>query len=268
MQVSSLCLLVCVLLVQPARAAAKDSIVAMEKAAKKACISGDYVNGVSLLSQLYVDTNDAIYVFNQGRCFEQNGRYEEAILRFREYDRKIRQSGRPTDPETARHISDCQALLEKSQPAVPAAAPTPAPVQIAPALSEAKPVEVVSEPLQPDVTATTPMETSPGRGLRIAGAVTFGVGIAGLASGVFLNLKANSVAHEMDALPKNSRQDKENTRSRYETSSWVAYGAGAACAAGGVLLYYLGYRQGHDTPVAFMPTATDHAVGAVVLGAF
>ena len=42
---------------------------ALEKAAKKACITGDYRKGIDILGDLFVETNDATYVFNQGRCF-------------------------------------------------------------------------------------------------------------------------------------------------------------------------------------------------------
>jgi outer membrane lipoprotein-sorting protein len=56
-----------------------------ERMAKKACLAGDPAKGVEVLAELYVDTNDITYIFNQGRCFEQNRRYEDAIGRFREY---------------------------------------------------------------------------------------------------------------------------------------------------------------------------------------
>jgi hypothetical protein len=46
-----------------------------ERLARTACLSGDYAKGVALLAELYVSTRDIIYLFNQGRCFEQNGKY-------------------------------------------------------------------------------------------------------------------------------------------------------------------------------------------------
>ena len=77
--------------VQGAQAGSRES---KERAAKTACLSGDAAKGVALLAELYVDTNDIIYLFNQGRCFEQNGRYADAIIRFREYQGKNRDAGR------------------------------------------------------------------------------------------------------------------------------------------------------------------------------
>ena len=75
----------CLLASQAAQAQDRQS---QEREAKRACIAGDYTKGVAILSELYADTNDPTYIFNGGRCFQQNGRYEEAILRFREYLRK------------------------------------------------------------------------------------------------------------------------------------------------------------------------------------
>jgi hypothetical protein len=40
-----------------------------ERAARKACLSGDYAKGVEILSDLFIDTKDPVYLFNQGRCF-------------------------------------------------------------------------------------------------------------------------------------------------------------------------------------------------------
>jgi len=61
-----------VLLVAPlAHAAGKE---AKERAARKACLSGDYDKGVEILSDLFLDTVDANYIFDQARCFEQNNR--------------------------------------------------------------------------------------------------------------------------------------------------------------------------------------------------
>jgi hypothetical protein len=70
----------------PAFAASKQaSKQAQERTARKACLGGDYNRGVNILADLFVTTKDPTYIFNQGRCFEQNHRYEDAISRFEEY---------------------------------------------------------------------------------------------------------------------------------------------------------------------------------------
>jgi hypothetical protein len=103
-----------------ARAAGKDS---KERAAKTACLAGDYAKGVALLAELYVSTGEAIYLFNQGRCFQQNGKYEEAIVRFREYQRKNADAGRAPDALAEKHIADCREQLAQNKLATPTSVP-------------------------------------------------------------------------------------------------------------------------------------------------
>jgi tetratricopeptide (TPR) repeat protein len=101
----------CLLLAAPA-AQAKDAD-AKERAAKTACLAGDYAKGVAILSELYVSTNDPVFIYNQGRCFEQNHRYEDAISRFREYLRVGKQISRTDKADAQKHIADCKELLGK-----------------------------------------------------------------------------------------------------------------------------------------------------------
>lgn len=54
-----------------------------EREARQACLEGNYAKGVTLLTDLFLDTGDPTYLFNQGRCYQQNERYPEAINRFR-----------------------------------------------------------------------------------------------------------------------------------------------------------------------------------------
>jgi len=72
----------CLFISPSAQAASRQ---AQEREARKACLSGDYPKGVTILSDLFVDTKDPTFIFNQGRCFEQNRRYDDAIGRFQEY---------------------------------------------------------------------------------------------------------------------------------------------------------------------------------------
>ena len=84
-----------------------------ERAAKKACLNGEPAKGVELLTDLYVDSNDPTYIFNQGRCFEQNDRCEDAIVRFREHLRKTIGGSERDRADAEKHIADCEILLAK-----------------------------------------------------------------------------------------------------------------------------------------------------------
>jgi hypothetical protein len=53
------------------------SVRAREKAAREASLAGDFGQGVDLLAELLVETKDPTHAYNQGRCFEQNRRYED-----------------------------------------------------------------------------------------------------------------------------------------------------------------------------------------------
>lgn len=90
---------------------------ALEKQAKKACLSGDYAKGVSILADLFVDTNDPNYLYNQGRCYEQNLHYAEAAERFKEFLRKAGNLSDGLKSDVDKHIADCEAAIAKTQPA-------------------------------------------------------------------------------------------------------------------------------------------------------
>ena len=101
-----------------------------ERTAQKACLLGDFKQGIEILADLYLDTHDPTYIYNQGRCLEQNGQNEPAILRFQEYLRKA-DGLSPADADAVRkRIDDLQAALDhRGKPAlaepVPAATPAP-----------------------------------------------------------------------------------------------------------------------------------------------
>ena len=248
-----------------------------DRAAKRACLNGDPIRGVQILTELYLSTNDPTYIYNQGRCFEQNNRYEEAIARFREYLRKVTDTpdANQANVQTAqKHISDCEAVLGKTTGALPAPpappppakpAPVPAPEPTPPARSRSAPVVPVQAP-QPEVMiqrAGQDGEHSTGLGLRVAGVVTAAVGGAALITGLVMNLKVNNAVGDIQRRynPNTDSSSKDD-----KTLSQVSYGVGAAFVAGGALLYYLGWRAGHQ--VAVTPSVSMGTAGAVLTGAF
>lgn len=221
-----------------------------ERAAKKACLTGDAAKGAEILADLYIDSGNATYIYNQGRCFEQNGRYEDAVARFREYLRKAADASEADRAEAEKHITDCLALVGKKEPepakAVAEARPEAGTVVLA------SPVAAPTMPAQPAAVAITqpmPVTESPsgaGRGLMIAGIVTASVGVAGLIAGVVLNAEYNSTTSD---LQKQYDPGRDSSNQTTKTLAVVAYGAGAACVAGGAVLYYLGWRAGRAVVV-------------------
>ena len=252
------------LLVAPHAQAAGTSNDAKERAARKACLRGNAEKGVEILTDLYLDTKDANYIYNQGRCFEQNHRYEDAVSRFREYLLKARHLTEADKAETQRHISDCQSYLGKVE--------APAGVAMVPASSAAPQgnmqASAQASPAQPTASIQQPITaSSPGSGLRTAGVVTASAGATAIITGLVLNLKANRMSKDLENYYVTSTNSSRET---YKTFSQVSYGVGAACLAGGALLYYLGLRrQTASSPsMALVPAVGPADVCAVLGGSF
>jgi hypothetical protein len=255
-------LLILVSVILVGRAGHAESVGAKERRARTACLAGDHVEGVRLLSELFVATMNATYIYNQGRCFEQSRRYEDAIGRFQEYLRAGKKLTKAEREDALKHIDECKHLLaserEQSAPAAPAAPPPAAAAPVAP-------VPVVT----PAAAITQPQSPAPGQGsgLRTAGIVAAAVGGAALVAGVVFNLKVNGLASDLKKTDGWSR-DKDSDRKTYQTLGWVSYGVGAACVATGVVLYGLGLRSGRGATVALVPAFSPGQAGAVVEGAF
>jgi tetratricopeptide (TPR) repeat protein len=248
-----------------ASAANKES---QERAAKKACLTGDATKGTDILADLYIDSNDPVYLFNQGRCFEQNNRYEEAVSRFREYLRKADNASEAEKIDAQKHIDACQALLGKNSagstidpPVAPASTPAVTPESSPPVSATATRTDPVVL-VQP---ASTNEPGTAGSALRITGVVSVAVGGAALLAGVALNLKSNGM---VDDLRQRYNKDDDSSHKSYKTLSQVGYGVGAALIAGGAILYYLGQTAGDSAKVTLTPAFAAGSAGAVLTGAF
>jgi hypothetical protein len=129
------CLGILWLLPSGALAKGKEDQDTRAKAAKKACLLGDVEKGADILADLYVETNDPTFIYNQGRCFEQNGKNDQAVLRFKEYQRKA-QGLSPADVDALRKkIEDLEATSAQRPspppPVIPAAPPPTVPASTA-----------------------------------------------------------------------------------------------------------------------------------------
>jgi hypothetical protein len=270
------CFIIAFLVIFPAtNVSARDkasSRDAREKAARKACITGDYTTGVDILADLFVETEDITYVFNQGRCYQQNHMWQEALDRFAEYVRKSQRLSKSAKAEVDSHIADCKLHLSGqaiSQVQVTPAGGAPELPQPPPAQPSAALVpSVQSEPAVP-VASTVAAQSGPGHpegsGLRIAGLVAGGAGVIAIGIGAALAWKTHDIVDDMYA----TRYDpaKESSRKSYETWGWVSYGVGATAIITGAAMYLLGGasdRASHPTPPVSLLPSTDGS-GAVLL---
>jgi hypothetical protein len=233
---------------------------ALENSARKACMMGDYQKGTEILSDLFIETKDITYVYNQARCLEQNHRWEEALDRFLEYQRKTPGVDEREKSEVEQHIVECKSHL-KEQAAI-------APPPIVPASPSP-----VAEPAAPAVVQVAAPASAPeragGMGLRVSGIAVGVVGLAAIATGVILATKTRTLTDELN---KTYNRDKAATRDSYETWGWVSYGVGAAALVTGTTLCILGWRAGKSEPeastVSILPILSPGTGGVLLRGAY
>jgi hypothetical protein len=216
------------LLLVPLQARAEDE--SREVKAKRACAAGRVEEGVELLAGLYAETGDVNYVYNQGRCYQQNGRVDQALNRFREYLRRATGASTSERAEVQGFIDE----LERQRAATAATSPR-------------------AEDRGP-----------PSGRLRTVAVALAGVGVAAVATGVVLSFKVRSAQRDTERYVRDTQPyaapevvaAKMRSGGRLETFQWVAYGVGVAALAGSVTSYLLGQRADAERMnVAVVPTA-------------
>jgi len=192
-------------------------------AALAACASGDVQKGIAILGELYAETRNPAYVFNQARCYQKNNKLEQARASFTEYVR-IGTSEPPEDIQRAQgFIKEIDDTMERQR--------------------------VAAAPTAPVVTTTPGPDSGADRRhtLRVSSIVLAGVGVAAIAAGVVLSLKVKQTNDDinrqfagMDYVVYDAQlQQKFTDGERYETWQWVGYGLGVAAMAGAVTTFIL-----------------------------
>jgi hypothetical protein len=218
-------------------------------AALSACASGDTAKGVAILGELYAESRNPAYVFNQGRCYQKNGQLEQARVRFDEYLR-IGVHEPPEDIQRAQgFIKEIDETLARQR----ANAPTPVLV--------------------------TPVQSGEGhaRALRTASIILAAVGVAAVGAGVFLSFKVKSTNDSLDQefagqlyITDEARLEQLLSDGKaYETWQWVSYGLGVAALAGAATTFVLsgGFRGGSGTAeraVSIAPSLSPGGMGGTL----
>jgi hypothetical protein len=214
--------------------------------AKAACAAGEIQKGVRLLADLYADTEDLTWVYNQGRCYQQNGWADEAIERFQEYLRRATDITPAERAEVEKFIAELEARRQRREPDIQTLTPPPMP---------AGPV-AVQAPLPP---APDPLD----RRLTIGAITLGGVGLAGLVGGLIFGARVNSLEDEVESwntrgegqVPSAEYRDREQSAHRNNVAQWVSYSVGALALAGSGACLYLKLRRRQGEPsVALAPT--------------
>jgi hypothetical protein len=227
---------------------------ARPRQALEACAAGDVQKGVALLAELYASTHDVGYVFNQGRCYQQNGQLEQARHRFAEYLR-VGKSEPPEDRRRAEaFIAEIEAELARHPPAPE---PAPAPIVIAAPASEG------------DDSA------SRRRTLKVTTIALGSFGVAAMAAGIVLGLKVQSVERSINeefsdkyiVTDWEPLEHRLSQGSRYETWQWISYGVGIAALAGAATtatLFGLSRSDGRDQArLIVVPALASGSMGGI-----
>ena len=93
------------------RAVAAEGREAREREARKACFTGNVDRGVELLVDLYGETGHPNYIYNQARCFERNGKYDQALLSYEDYLRKAKEVGTAERADVEKAITELRAKV-------------------------------------------------------------------------------------------------------------------------------------------------------------
>jgi hypothetical protein len=179
-----------------------------------ACASGEVAKGIDILARLYAETRNPSFVFNQARCYQQNGQLEKSRERFREYLR-----------------------VGKNEP--------PADIQRAEGFIKELDRELS---LQRAVQDARPQERRYRGALRTTSIVLAATGVAAIGAGALLgyqvNKKEDQIAREVDpsrTAPTNTSRvsDLVAQGTRLETWQYISYGVGVAALAGAATTFGL-----------------------------
>ncbi|HEX4406980.1 MAG TPA: hypothetical protein VH560_19210 [Polyangia bacterium] len=215
-----------------------------ELEAKKACLSNRPDRGIELLAELYAESNDPTYIYNQGRCYQQNGRGADALIRFREYLRKAPNLPASEKSEVERTITELEKQQQQSE--------------------QQKKDEAKPAPPPTIIVAPAPEGRDEKRMLRVAGIVAASVGVVGLGVGAYMGYRTQQLSNDVTNNAKKSMfsQSQYDDGQRAEILQWVGYGIGGVALVAGGVLYLVGTgRFGGEGGPVVAPTVTSNGGG-------
>jgi hypothetical protein len=231
--VTSLCLVAALPALAAASQTVDPSVEARAAEAKTACGAGEVQKGVRLLAELYTANGEPTWIFNQGRCYQQNGQPAQALARFKEYLRKGRNEPSQDIQTAQQHVTELEAELAR------------------------QPRDNASEAHDPAVgisSSGTSVEQKRTRGLtrlQVAGIAVGGAGVLSIATGAFLSYKVQSTENEVNRLIRGqtvveagSLKDRDRSGARFELMQWISYTVGVAAVAAGATTFLLGTPRG------------------------
>jgi hypothetical protein len=244
-------------------AGAAESREVRDREARKACFTGNVDRGVEILVDLYGETGHPNYIFNQARCFERNGKYDQALLSYEDYLRKATNLGEADRAQVEKSIAELRPKVRSASTAPPSGAEAAGgPGLLTPSLDGDGP--------KPDDNALLPLGAGDKTGVaawpwqRTAGVISLIVAGGGLAVGVagtvLYESRAgdfNEVCTVSNGVPMpviiGSGADCRGKRDGVEAAErmmWIGYVGAGVFAAAGVTLVLLAPRADRTGAIA------------------
>ena len=225
--------------------------------AKNLCFTGRVDAGIALLMKLHAEANDPLYVYNQARCYQQNGRLDQAIEKFKAYLSLAGEISPAERAEAATRLSSAEQERDRSirMAATPATAAPPT-------TSGAAPVTSLVGGGGREPTRLRPWAWAAGAS-----------GAALVGTGIYFGLRVRSLEDEAETLARTEGRldpDADGRGQRAERWQWVGYGAGALALGAAAVLYWWPTRDEapHGRAVAFMPLIGTRSAGGLVATSF
>jgi len=174
-----------------------------ELKAREEFVAGRYQQALDLFAKLYAETLHPVYLRNIGRCYQNLGDADKAIITFRDYLRKHKAISADERAEVEGFIAEMEELKKQKAGGTGAAAPAPEPPKAAstvtplpsapePKTSGAAPEALVTAPAGPAAEESSPVYTRWWFWTLVGAAVIgAGIGIAA-ATGVFTKTQNGS----------------------------------------------------------------------------
>ena len=245
-----------------ASADAAESREVKEREARKACFTGNVDRGVELLVDLYGETGHPNYIFNQARCFERNGKHDQALLSYEDYLRKATNLGDAERAQVEKSIAELRAKVGSRSPAsLPGATAL---------LTPSFDGDGSTSGAKLDDNALLPLGAADKSGAavwpwqRTAGVVSLVVAGGGLALGVAGHVLYESRAGDFNEACTVSNgvpmpaivgsgvdcRGKRDAVDAAERMMWIGYVGAGVCAAAGVTLVLLAPRADRSAAIA------------------
>lgn len=239
---------------------------------------GEYKEAIASWKQAYMLSTAPLLLFNIGQAYRLSGNCAQANRFYLNYQRA---EPRPTNKaELDAAMTKCKgvepATSDTSDPPPPATATMAAAGQESRAATTEQGVDQEASPPadarrdQPPMAATPASQSPPallpvsdaGRGLRLTGAISAGVGVVALGAGTVFAFQARNAANTVGGSPQGTpwstvAADDERGQDA-ALRARIAFGVGAAAVLGGGVLWFLGHRKAAGSlDVALMPGRTE-----------